>query len=73
MADYLRDGVYELRIRHLNVNYRLLYGFVGAQVVLVSHGTIKERTVPPKEIELALLRLGKFRENPNKHTSTENP
>jgi hypothetical protein len=28
-ADLLRDGVYELRTEVRNVNYRLLYGFVG--------------------------------------------
>jgi phage-related protein len=37
-ANYLRDGVYELRINHLGVNYRIPYGFVGAQIVLVLHG-----------------------------------
>lgn len=29
MADYLRDGVYELRVRHGHVNYRILYFFHG--------------------------------------------
>ncbi len=71
MADYLRDGVYELRIRQLGVNYRILYGFVGRNVVLVSHGLTKEKVVPPMEFELAIRRLEKFRENPVKHTSHE--
>ena len=26
-ADFLRDGIYELRVRSQNVNYRLLYFF----------------------------------------------
>jgi hypothetical protein len=26
-ADYLRDGIYELRVRHRSVNYRILYFF----------------------------------------------
>ncbi len=28
-ADYLRDGIYELRVKHQGVNYRLLYFFHG--------------------------------------------
>ncbi|MEX2316494.1 MAG: type II toxin-antitoxin system RelE/ParE family toxin [Pirellulales bacterium] len=71
ISDYLRDGVYELRIRHLGINYRVLYGFVGKNVVLVSHGFTKEKAVPPTEIELALRRLAKFRKNPAAHTSSE--
>jgi phage-related protein len=57
VADYLRDGIYELRIRHTRVNYRILYGFVGQDVVLISHGITKERLVPANEIELAVQRL----------------
>jgi hypothetical protein len=26
-ADFLRDGIYELRVRHRSVNYRILYFF----------------------------------------------
>ena len=70
-ADLLRDGVYELRIKHLGVNYRILYGFVGQDVVLVSHGITKEKRVPSKEIDLAVERLAKFRNNPRKYCSTE--
>jgi phage-related protein len=70
-ADYLRDGVYELRINHLGVNYRLLYGFVGQNIVLVSHGITKEQKVPVKEIELAVERLAIYRSDPKKYASTE--
>ena len=70
-ADFLRDGMYELRIKHLGVNYRILYGFVGQDVVLVSHGITKEKRVPSKEIDLAVERLEKFRSNPRKYCSTE--
>jgi phage-related protein len=70
-ADFLRNGVYELRINHLGVNYRILYGFVGRDVVLVSHGITKERKVPAKEIDLAAERLAKYRSNPRTYCSTE--
>jgi ribosome-binding protein aMBF1 (putative translation factor) len=41
-ADYLRDGLYELRARHGRVNYRILYFFHGQQVALLAHGLTKE-------------------------------
>ena len=47
-ADLLRDGVYELRTKVGRVNYRLLYGFVGKDLVLVSHGITKEKSVPAR-------------------------
>lgn len=33
MADYLRDGIYELRVRAGRVNYRILYFFHGQNVL----------------------------------------
>lgn len=69
-ADILRDGVYELRFQYLGVNYRILYGFVGQDVVMVSHGITKEITVPSKEIDLAAERLAKCRLDPERHSAT---
>ena len=57
-ADYLRDGVYELRVGWRGVNYRMLYFFHGRAAVIVSHGLVKERVVPPREIERAVERMG---------------
>lgn len=47
-ADFLRDGIYELRVRHVTVNYRILYFFAGKQVVVLSHGFTKrgQNTAP---------------------------
>ena len=42
IADSLRDGIYELRIRDGNVQYRLLYFFSGRNAVVLSHGLTKE-------------------------------
>ena len=53
-ADFLRDGVYELRASFQGVHYRILYFFAGKAVVLLSHGLTKEREVPNKEIERAI-------------------
>jgi phage-related protein len=55
-ADFLKDGIYELRASYQGVHYRLLYFFVGKAVVVLSHGLTKKREVPPQEIELALER-----------------
>ncbi len=66
-ADFLRDGVYELRARWLNVNYRLLYFFIKQEAV-ISHGVVKKDKVSDKEIDLAIERMNKFLKNPRKYT-----
>jgi phage-related protein len=70
-ADLLRDGVYELRTEVRNVNYRLLYGFVGKDIAVVSHGLTKEARVPDSHIDLAAARLARVRQSPEKHTATK--
>jgi hypothetical protein len=70
-ADYLRDGIYELRIGLHGKNYRILYSFIGQQIVLLSHGIIKESRVPPTEIERALSRRDIWKLNPNQHSFKE--
>ena len=67
-ADYLRDGIYELRIGHRKTNYRILYTFVGHRIALLTHGIIKESRVPSKEIDEAILRKTKWEANPQTHT-----
>ena len=51
-ADMLRDGVYELRTRVGNVNYRILYGFIGKDIA----------------IERAIARIAKYKTNPEAHS-----
>ena len=67
-ADYLRDDIYELRVRFQSVNYRMLYFFHGREIVVVSHGCTKERTVPKREIDRAIQRMKEFVEAPDKHS-----
>lgn len=67
LADYLRDGVYELRVRHMRINYRILYFFAGRRAIL-SHGLTKERRVPRREIDRAVARRDQFTAAPDKHT-----
>ena len=67
-ADYLRDEIYELRASYQGVHYRMLYFFHGRSAVVVSHGLMKEKAVPPKEINLALKRKNRFEAKPDRHT-----
>ena len=66
-ADYLRDDIYELRASCQGVHYRMLYFFHGRLAVVVSHGIVKERAVPPREIDLAVKRKLTFESDPDKH------
>jgi hypothetical protein len=70
-ADFLRDGIYELRVGLQHINYRMLYFFHGRTAAVVSHGLVKEAAVPPKEIEKAIERKRKFERNPKAHTHEE--
>ena len=55
-ADFLRDGIYELRASYQGVRYRMLYFFSGKAIVVLSHGLTKEREVPKGEIDKAATR-----------------
>ena len=67
-GDYLRDGIYELRVRSGSVNYRLLYFFHGRTVSVVAHGLTKEAAVPAADINRAVARKSAFTTNPTVHT-----
>src|SRR5713226_2107894 len=63
-ADYLREGIYELRIGFRGMNYRMLYFFHWKDAAVLAHGLVKEREVPPREIEEALSRKCRFELDP---------
>jgi len=69
-ADYLRDGIYELRVRRMRINYRLLY-FFSEQRAILSHGMTKDGKVPDQEIDTAINCHRKFERSPQKHTYVE--
>lgn len=70
-ADLLRDGIYELRTIFQGINYRILYFFHRTEAVVISHGIIKERIVPPTEIERAIGRKKRFEAAPSQHAYQE--
>ena len=69
-ADYLRDGIHELRIKRGSVNYRLLYFFHERTCSVVAHGCTKEDIVPPSDINRAITRKSNFIANPKAYTFT---
>jgi phage-related protein len=71
-ADFLRDGIYELRAKHVKVQYRILYFFHGQNVVVLSHAFVKEESqVPNEDINLALMYKELFVLDPTIHTYVE--
>ena len=66
-ADFLKDGIHELRATNSGTHYRLLYFFHQSKAV-ISHGLVKEREVPAKDIFLAITRRTKFAHDPRRHT-----
>jgi phage-related protein len=69
-ADFLRDGIYELRTSFQSVNYRMLY-FFHQQMAVISHGLTKEKQVPDREIEVAIRHRRLFEKDPAKYTYEE--
>lgn len=71
-ADYLQDGIYELRAKHVRVQYRILYFFSGQNAAILAHAITKEEAaVPEIDIERAIKRKHRFEENPEAHTYIE--
>ena len=70
-CDYLRDGIYELRIRFGAVNYRILYFFSGQIAAILAHGLEKESKVSDRDIELAIARKERFEKDPGRHSYEE--
>ena len=67
-ADFLRDGIHEIRASLRGIHYRILYFFHGNVAAVVSHGIVKERAVPPKEIDKAIVRKEAFERDPKRHS-----
>ncbi len=70
-AAFLRDGIYELRASLGGKHHRMLYFFYGTVAAVISHGIVKERVVPRKEIDRAIERKKRFEANPQRHTYEE--
>jgi phage-related protein len=71
LADFLRDGIHELRVRKGRVNYRLLYFFHERYLAVLVHAITKEDQVPDADIDRAVRRRKAFALNPVAHTYAE--
>ncbi len=71
LADILRDGIYELRIRKGRVNYRILYFFHGRRSTILGHALTKEDHVPKEDIERAIRRRTAFLADPSAHSYSQ--
>lgn len=69
-ADYVRDGIYELRVGLRGINYRILYFFHGRVAAVLAHGLVKGREVPRRAIDEAIQRKRK-ESDPELHTHSE--
>ena len=67
-ADFLRDGIHELRASYQGVHYRMLYFFHGSKAVVVTYGVVREREVPTREIERAIRTKSAFEMDAAIHT-----
>lgn len=68
-ADILQNGIYELRVKHGHIQYRILYFFHGRNVAVLGHAIVKEGSAVPKvDLERALRRKEAFERNPQVHT-----
>ena len=71
-ADFLRNGVYELRAKHVRVQDRILYFFHGQNVVVLAHAIVKEEDrVPDIDIDRAIAQRELFSTSPEKYTYLE--
>jgi phage-related protein len=71
LADILRDGIYELRVRKGRVNFRILYFFHGKNMAILGHALTKEDKVPKGDIEKAIRRKRAFEADPTAHSYLE--
>lgn len=67
-ADFLRDGIHELRQKRGSINYRLLYFFNGQTIAVIAGGLTKEKEVPNTEIDKAISKKVAFANNPGAHS-----
>jgi phage-related protein len=55
-ADFLRDGIHELRIKVTGDQVRVLYFFIHGKAIVLTHSFVKRQSkVPKQEIERAIM------------------
>lgn len=70
-ADYLQNGIYELRVRKGRVNFRIFYFFHARNVAVLAHAMTKEDRIPLADMRRAIERKRLFSQNPDLHSYEE--
>ena len=73
VADFLRDGIYELRPSYRGVGYRILFFFYRQDAVVLSHGIVKTQKVPDIDIQRAIRRRNLVRAEPARYACSLAP
>ena len=68
-VDYLRNGIWEARVVSGRVHIRILFAYVGQDLVMLTHGITKEGAVPPEEIDRAIRLLEVWKDDPGAHSA----
>ncbi len=66
-ADYVRDDIWELRIRWGTVNYRILYFFFAGTACVLAHGVTKRDKLLDRDIDQAVARKALYEGAPEAH------
>jgi phage-related protein len=67
LAEYLGDGIYELRIRHGRAQFRILYAFGECGEIVLLHALQKERVIPIMDLRRAQHRRDAYLKDPDRH------
>ena len=71
IADYICEGIHELRCHEGHVQFRLLYFFHEGQRAVFVHALTKESTIPLPDLRRAIQRKHEYEKNPQAHTYWE--
>lgn len=67
LVEHLGGGIYELRIRHGRIQFRMLYSFGPRNEIVVLHAIQKESIVPVMDIHRAVHRRDAYLKDPDRH------
>jgi phage-related protein len=69
-ADFLREGIHELRARRGHVHYRILYFFHGRDIAVLAHSLTKKTKVSEADLRRAIWRKVAFEKDPDRYVFT---
>jgi phage-related protein len=71
-ADYLGEGIYELRVVYAGRRFRILYAFDERERVVLLCGFVKDQArVPKRQLLLARHRMNQYKRAPARYTAGE--